>query len=106
MIIDVFCHFFPARFLAERNRRAGASFDTQYAKYYRANHGLTDLDVRFRILDKFRDVRQLLTIAGPNIESITEGRDTVELARMATTAWPSLSPDTLIGSSPPAPACR
>jgi hypothetical protein len=83
MIIDVFCHFFPARFLAERNRRAGPSFDTQYAKYYRANRGLTDLDVRFRILDRFPDVRQLLTIAGPNIESITEGRDTVELARMA-----------------------
>lgn len=83
MIVDVFCHFFPARFLAERNRRAGPSFDTQYAKYYRANRGLTDLDVRFRILDKFPDVRQLLTIAGPNIESITEGRDTVELARMA-----------------------
>ena len=83
MVIDVFCHFFPARFLAERNRRAGPSFDTQYAKYYRANRGLTDLDVRFRILDKFPDVRQLLTIAGPNIESITKGRDTVELARMA-----------------------
>ena len=83
MIVDVFCHFFPARFLAERNRRAGASFNTQYAKYYRANRGLTDLDVRLRILDKFPDVRQLLTIAGPNIESITEGRDTVELAQMA-----------------------
>jgi len=83
VIIDVFCHFLPPRFLDERNRRAGAAFGTQYAKYYRANRGLTDLDVRLRILDKFPDVRQLLTIAGPNIESITQPSDTVELARMA-----------------------
>ena len=49
----------------------------------RANPGLTDLDIRFRILDKYPDVRQLLTIAGPNIESITEPRDAVEIARIA-----------------------
>jgi predicted TIM-barrel fold metal-dependent hydrolase len=83
VIIDVFCHFLPPRFLAERNRRAGPGFDTQYAKYYKANRGLTDLDVRFRVLDAFPDVRQLLTIAGPNIESITQPADTVELARIA-----------------------
>ena len=83
MIIDVFCHFLPPRFLAERNRRAGPGFGTQYAKYYKANPGLTDLEIRFRILDQFPDVRQLLTIAGPNIESITRPDDTVELARMA-----------------------
>lgn len=83
MRIDVFCHFLPPRFLAERNRRAGRGFGTQYAKYFSANPGLTDLDIRFRILDAFPDVRQLLTIAGPNIESITERADTVELARIA-----------------------
>ena len=83
MRIDVFCHFFPPRFLAERNRRAGGSFGTQYAKYYEANPGLSSLDIRFRTLDKFPDVRQLLTIAGPNIESITSPPDSVELARMA-----------------------
>ena len=34
-------------------------------------------------MDKFPDVQQLLTIAGPNIESITEPRDTVAIARIA-----------------------
>jgi aminocarboxymuconate-semialdehyde decarboxylase len=82
-MIDVFCHFLPPRFLTERNRRAGPGFDTQYARYYKANRGLTDLDVRFRVLDQFPDVRQLLTIAGPNIESLTRPDDTVELARIA-----------------------
>ena len=83
MRIDVFCHLLPPRYLEQRNTRAGSRFGTQYAKYFSANPGLTDLDIRFRILDKFPDVRQLLTIAGPNVESITEPRDTVELARIA-----------------------
>ena len=81
--IDVFCHLLPPRYLEERTKRAGSGFGTQYAKYFRANPGLTDLDIRFRILDKYPDVRQLLTIAGPNIESITAPHDTVELARIA-----------------------
>ena len=83
MNIDVFCHLLPPRYLAERNRRAGSSFGTQYARYFSANPGLTDLEIRFRILDKYPEVRQLLTIAGPNIESITEPRDSVELAQIA-----------------------
>ena len=83
MMIDVFCHFLPPRYLEQRNRRAGPSFGTQYAKYYQANAGLHDIETRFRILDNYPDVRQLLTIAGPNVESITEPRDTVDLARIA-----------------------
>lgn len=83
MLIDVFCHFLPGRYLEQRNKRAGAGFGTQYARYFSANPGLTDLEIRFRILDKFPDVRQLLTIAGPNVESITQPQDTVELARIA-----------------------
>ena len=100
--IDVFCHFFPARFLAERNRRAGSGFGTQYAKYFEANPGLTSLDIRFRTLDQFPDVRQLLTIAGPNIESITAPPDTVELARMANDGLAELVakyPDRFIGAA-------
>lgn len=83
MRIDVFCHFLPPRFLAERNRRAGSGFGTQYSKYFEANPGLTSLDLRFRTLDQFPEVRQLLTIAGPNIESITQPKDTIEIAKIA-----------------------
>ena len=102
MRIDVFCHFFPPGFLAERNRRAGSGFGTQYAKYFEANPGLSSLDIRFRTLDQFPDVRQLLTIAGPNIESITSPPDTVELARMANDGLAELVskyPDRFIGAA-------
>jgi predicted TIM-barrel fold metal-dependent hydrolase len=72
-----------ARYLHERNTRAGAGFGTQYAKYWRANPGLTDLDIRFRVMDQYPEVRQILTIAGPNVESITKPADAVECARIA-----------------------
>jgi aminocarboxymuconate-semialdehyde decarboxylase len=102
MRIDVFCHFLPPRFLERRNRCAGSGFGTQYAKYFKANAGLTDLDLRLRILDKFPDVRQLLTIAGPNIESITQPADTVDLARLANDELAELvatHPDRFIGAA-------
>jgi len=83
MIIDVFCHILPPRYLQERNRRAGAALWSQYARYPEAAIALTDLDARFRVMDRYPDVRQMLTIAGPNIESITSPRDALELAMIA-----------------------
>ena len=83
MIIDVFAHLLTPRYLAERNKRAGAGFGSQYAKYWKANPGLTDLDIRFRVMDKYPEVVQILTIAGPNVESITSPTDAVACARIA-----------------------
>jgi len=83
MIIDVFAHLLTPRYLHERNTRAGVGFGTQYARYWRANPGLTDLDIRFRVMDQYPEVRQILTIAGPNVESITTPADAVECARIA-----------------------
>ncbi len=80
--IDVFSHILPPRYLKERNARAEFG-GSQYARYYAANPALTDLEVRFRVMDQFPDVVQLLTIAGPNVESITEPRDSIELAAIA-----------------------
>ncbi len=83
MFIDCAAHILPPNYLKERKNRAGPEFQTQYSKYPEANPGLTDLDIRFRIMDKFEGLLQVLTIAGPNVESITESKDTVELAKIA-----------------------
>src|SRR5262245_27315046 len=101
MKIDVFAHLLPPRYLQERNRRADARFATQYARYASANRGLTDLSLRFSIMDKFPDVRQILTIAGPNIESITTPADAVACARIANdelAALVSAHPDRFVGA--------
>ena len=80
--IDVFCHILPERYLRERNARASFG-GSQYGRYYQANPALTHLDLRFRVMDRHPDVAQLLTIAGPNVESVTEPHDSVELSRIA-----------------------
>ena len=51
-IVDVFAHILTARYLRERNRRAGSRFATQYAKYWQANPGLGELDIRFRVMEQ------------------------------------------------------
>jgi len=83
MKIDAFAHILPPKYLEERNRRAGSGFSSQYKKYSSAVPALSDLELRFRVMDEFPDVAQVLTIAGPNVESITEPKDTVELSRIA-----------------------
>ena len=83
MKIDVFAHVLPPRYLEERNRRAGSGFSSQYKKYSKAVPALSDIDLRFEVMDKFPEVKQILTIAGPNVESITEPTDTVELCHIA-----------------------
>jgi predicted TIM-barrel fold metal-dependent hydrolase len=101
MKIDVFAHLLPPRYLEERNRRADGRLASQYAKYATANRGLTDLPLRFSIMDKFPDVRQILTIAGPNIESITAPADAALCARIANDEMAALvaaHPDRFIGA--------
>ena len=83
MMIDVFSHVLPPRYLKERNARAGNRLANQYGKYYHANPGLTDLDVRFRAMDKYPDVVQLLSIAGPNVEGALSPKDAAECAKIA-----------------------
>lgn len=82
-IVDVFAHILTPRYLSERNARADTRFGTQYAKYWKANPGLTDLDIRFRVMDRYPEVVQILTEAGPNIESVTSPADAARCARIA-----------------------
>lgn len=83
MIIDVFSHVLPPRYLKERNTRGGAGLSNQYGKYFQANPGLTDLDIRFRAMDRYPEIVQLITIAGPNVESVVSPKDAIECARIA-----------------------
>jgi len=101
MMIDVFTHILPPKYLSERNKRVSVSFTSQYAKYPVANPGLTDLNIRFRIMDQFKDLVHILTIAGPNVESITRPEDAVELSRIANDEMAELVakyPDRFVGA--------
>ena len=91
MKIDCFVHILPPRYVEERRKRGWSRLSSsQYSKYVTANKGLTDLEVRFRVMDRFEGVVQLLTIAGPNVESVAGPEDAVELARIANDELASL----------------
>ena len=84
MMIDVFNHVLPKRYLEERNKRALRRFTgLRSSKYAEAVPTLTNLDIRFKIMDKYEDYLQVLTIAAPPLENITKPKDAVYLAKIA-----------------------
>ena len=86
--IDVFSHVLPPRYLAERNKRAGARLATQYGKYFHANPGLTDLDVRFRArLRRLTDSRLLAAAIGLLALAVSLPVSTMEVVLLSSAAW-------------------
>jgi len=77
MKIDAFCHIQPMKYLEALRKEVGpaASFETLPSMY--------DLDVRFRLMDKFEDLMQVLTISMPAPENIKNKKKVVDLARLA-----------------------
>src|SRR5262245_45859094 len=79
--VDVFNHFFPARYHARMLELAGTLKDM--GKRTRNIPLLHDLDARFRVMDEFGDYQQILSLPSPPIEALASPRDAVELARLA-----------------------
>ena len=61
--VDVFNHFFPVRYFEKMLEVAGSYADM--GKRVRNIPCLTDLDLRFKIMDGFDDYVQLPSIANP-----------------------------------------
>lgn len=84
MMIDVFCHVLTPKYLEGRDKKALAGWSSSKGSaYVRAVPTLTDLGARFRIMDRYPDLLQVLTIASPALESMTKPADAVELAKIA-----------------------
>ena len=84
MIIDVFPHIIPPRFKEVFLKRAPDHFrGGVWYTLMNALPSLWDLEARFRILDRFDGVTQVLTLASPAIEAVFEPKVSTELARQA-----------------------
>jgi aminocarboxymuconate-semialdehyde decarboxylase len=62
--------------------------------------GLYDLDVRFRVMDRFQDYRQVLTLATPPIEQVATGGAGRDLATLANDSLADICakyPDRFVG---------
>ena len=78
--IDIFCHILPRKYNEVLLKKAKSCY---YLKTSGSKPALTDLDIRFRAMDKYEGLRQVLTLGAPPIEYVVSPKDAVELARMA-----------------------
>ncbi len=81
MKIDVFPHIFPPRFYERMLEVVPGGLYMQ--KRVRAIPVLVDLDERFRVMDRYDDYVQVLTLASPPIEALGSPGVAMELARLA-----------------------
>jgi predicted TIM-barrel fold metal-dependent hydrolase len=79
MKIDIFSHILPAKYLELYSRKNPAVLKTTEAR----NRAIVDLDMRLRLMERFPDVLEILTIAQPALESLVSPADAVELAKIA-----------------------
>jgi uncharacterized protein len=78
--IDIFNHVTPKAYARKIEEIAGAPKDL--GKRTRAVRLLHDLDARFRVMDRFEDYSQVITIPGPQPGNICEPDRSPELARV------------------------
>jgi aminocarboxymuconate-semialdehyde decarboxylase len=81
MKIDIFCHIVPHSFydrivkLPERG--------TTMRKRVLGIPSIVDLELRFRMMDRFKDYVQVISMASPPIEALGDPKHSPELAEMA-----------------------
>ena len=79
--IDIYNHIWPAAFLA-RLEQVAHDFEGMNRRT-RSVPMITDLDIRFRVMDSFGDYCQVLSLASPPLEVLADARHAPELARIA-----------------------
>ena len=79
--IDIFCHLLPPRYATALRARAASGFHLEGP--IAAYPALSDLDTRFRIMDRYGDYRQVISLSSPAVDSVAGPREAAELARIA-----------------------
>jgi predicted TIM-barrel fold metal-dependent hydrolase len=87
MRIDAYAHIVPERFLARLERLLASGPPTERVRFFEPwlyeDPVLTDLDVRWRLLDPFDDYRQVLVLGVFPVDELGPPELTRELAREA-----------------------
>lgn len=79
MKIDVFTHILPSRYAQALKKYAAA----EAALLLAGTPTLLDLEARFRLMDKYGDYAQILTLAQPAVEAVAGPKESVQLAMVA-----------------------
>jgi len=86
--IDAFAHILPKGYLERLEPHLERTLPSREVRYYREgvfhfDTSLTDLDSRFRIMDRFPDYSQILVLAVPPIEETGPPATAAAFARLA-----------------------
>lgn len=98
-MFDIFCYIVPPKYKEAVFRVAPA--DALVRRQYNVVKGLTDLEQRFRIMDRYKGLVQVLSIADPAIHTFAPPKEAVEIARLANDDMAELVekyPDRFIGA--------
>ena len=96
--INIFSHIFPSRYKDKVIETTPSG--TDIVNNVLSNTALYDLDERFRVLDKFKDVKEVLSIAAPGIGEIAGPEKAAEQAKIANDGLAELiekHPDRFVG---------
>jgi aminocarboxymuconate-semialdehyde decarboxylase len=96
--IDIFNHFYPKRFY-DQYVNVGASFKDMGKRVQAIGH-IADIDQRLRAMDEWSDLRQVLTLPQPPVESLAGPDKSPEMAKVANDGFAELVrkyPDRFIG---------
>ncbi|MBI2851120.1 MAG: amidohydrolase family protein [Chloroflexi bacterium] len=84
MKIDIFTHIIPPKYKEALLRRADQRFYTEnWDKVIAGTPALTDIDNRFRVLEKYEGLSQVLTVASPALEETASPENAEYLAQLA-----------------------
>ena len=104
MKIDIFPHIIPIKYkdaLYKKTMSNAGQQGRREVDKIAALPSLFDLDVRFRIMDKYEGLLQVLTLGAPPVEEIATPKDAVELAKIANDGMAELVakyPDKFVGA--------
>jgi uncharacterized protein len=79
--IDAFNHFFPKRLWDKMLASEGTARDI--GKRMRGVPAIYDLDERFRVIDMFKDYKQVLSLGMPPLEAMGSVEQSIEFAKLA-----------------------
>jgi predicted TIM-barrel fold metal-dependent hydrolase len=81
MKIDIYSHILPKRYKEALFKTAKDGFYIQ--ETVESTPPLFDLEERFRLMDKYEGLVQILTLGAPPVEAVVDEKETVDLSRLA-----------------------
>ncbi|MFC1979598.1 amidohydrolase family protein [Chloroflexota bacterium] len=82
--IDIFCHILPAKYRERLYKLAPeGTIQRKWLESLEVLPTLFDMNQRFRIMDKYEGLAQVLTITSPPVECVAKPKLAADLARLA-----------------------